>query len=112
MRMQFLLKILQACGKLADGGATALLFLMVPFSLVQAYGAYMHDRPWKVALYLFGSCVYLVSALLYNTPTRRWFLMGLGTVIWNLSERSGIRLGRFDHVVFGWMIGSVGKRME
>jgi hypothetical protein len=28
------------------------------------------------------------------------------TILWNLSEWSGIGLGRFAPTVFGWMIGS------
>ena len=39
--------------------------------------------------------------------------MRVGTLIWNLSEASYLPpLGRFAPIIFGWMIGSKGKRIK
>jgi hypothetical protein len=37
--------------------------------------------------------------------SRKYF----ATVVWNMSESSGIQLGRFAPKIFGWMIGAEGK---
>lgn len=110
--MQFLLKTMRVVGKLADGGATALLYLMVPFSLITAYGAYRSEHTLKAVVCVLVAVANLASALIYNRPTRRWLLMRVGSLIWNVAERWHIRLGRFDVVVFNWMMGSNGRRME
>ncbi len=36
----------------------------------------------------------------------------LATIIWNLSEFTGIGLGRFAPYIFGRMIGAKGKRIN
>lgn len=36
----------------------------------------------------------------------------IGKVIWMSAELFGISLGRFAPVVFGWMIGNVGQKIE
>ncbi len=35
----------------------------------------------------------------------------IGKLIWNMAERFGVDLGRYTHVVFGWMIGSKGREI-
>ena len=34
------------------------------------------------------------------------------TLLWNFSEWSGMGLGRFAPIIFGWMIGVKGKKVE
>jgi hypothetical protein len=41
---------------------------------------------------------------------RRIALMFTGKCIWKASARSGIRLGRFETLVFSWMVGIKRKR--
>lgn len=36
----------------------------------------------------------------------------IATIIWEISEFTGIGLGKYAPVVFGYMIGSKGKRNE
>jgi hypothetical protein len=36
----------------------------------------------------------------------------IGKLIWNLSEYFNIPLGNFAPTVFGWMIGSKGKKIN
>ena len=38
-------------------------------------------------------------------------LQFVASCIWNISENLKISLGRFAPTIFGWMIGSKGKRM-
>ena len=35
----------------------------------------------------------------------------IGSCIWDFSEFTNIGLGRFAPIVFGWMIGSKGKKL-
>jgi len=42
-----------------------------------------------------------------NTP-----LQLIGSVIWNTSECLKIPVGNFAAIVFGWMIGSKGKKLN
>lgn len=35
----------------------------------------------------------------------------IGKIIWELSELSGIGLGKYAPIVFGWMVGSKGKKL-
>lgn len=37
-------------------------------------------------------------------------LQFLASCIWNTSENLKIPLGRFDHIIFGWMMNSKGKQ--
>lgn len=39
-------------------------------------------------------------------------LQFIGGLIWNASERLDVPLGRFAPIVFGWMIGSKGVRVD
>ena len=36
----------------------------------------------------------------------------LGRLIWNFSECFNVSLGNFAPIVFGWMIGSKGKKTQ
>lgn len=36
----------------------------------------------------------------------------IGEFIWTLSEFTGIGLGRYAPIVFGWMIGRKGKKIN
>lgn len=36
----------------------------------------------------------------------------IGKLIWNLSEYFNVSLGNFAPTVFGWMIGSQGKKIK
>lgn len=36
----------------------------------------------------------------------------IGTLIWNTKEALGISLGKFAPIVFGWMIGAKGVRVD
>lgn len=36
----------------------------------------------------------------------------IGKAIWMFTEFFGISLGRFAPVVFGWMIGATGRKIE
>ena len=36
----------------------------------------------------------------------------IGTIIWEISETTGIGLGRYAPIVFGWMIGSKGTKLK
>jgi len=38
-------------------------------------------------------------------------LQFVASCIWNTSEYTGIGLGRFAPIVFGWMIGSKGTKL-
>jgi len=35
----------------------------------------------------------------------------IGKLIWDLSEFTGIGLGKYAPIVFGWMIGSKGRKL-
>lgn len=35
----------------------------------------------------------------------------IGSCIWDTSEALKIPIGRFDSLIFGWMIGSKGKKV-
>lgn len=41
----------------------------------------------------------------YKTPKQL-----IASCIWNLSEYFGVGLGKYAPIVFGWVIGSKGKR--
>ena len=43
---------------------------------------------------------------------KRRALQTLGSLIWNASERFRVPLGRFAPIIFGWMIGSKGVRVD
>lgn len=36
----------------------------------------------------------------------------IGTIIWNLSEHFHVPIGKHAPKIFGWMIGSKGKRIK
>jgi len=36
----------------------------------------------------------------------------IGKIIWELSEITMIPLGKYAPIVFGWMIGSKGKKLK
>ena len=35
----------------------------------------------------------------------------IGRIIWDISELSGIGLGKYAPIVFGWIVGSKGKKL-
>lgn len=35
----------------------------------------------------------------------------IGKIIWDISEFTGIGLGKYAPIVFGWMVGSKGKKL-
>lgn len=35
----------------------------------------------------------------------------IGKLIWDISEFTGFGLGKYAPIVFGWMVGSKGKRL-
>ena len=38
-------------------------------------------------------------------------LQFIGSLIWNTSEKYKLPLGKYAPIVFGWMIGSKGKKL-